>query len=168
MVNKDTIVKNLANKLNSSHCLLATAESCTGGLLAQTLTAVPECSPFFERGFICYSNESKIEVLDVESEIIEIYDAVSHQTAAAMARGALKHSRAHLAISITGEAGPEPSKPGNPIGVMYFGISCYHRDEIQVETDFCKFKGNRQQITDQAVLFALKKLFDFTKSMPKT
>src|SRR5687767_6100572 len=86
--------------------LLATAESCTGGLLAALLTEVPGSSKVFERGFITYSNDSKMTLLGVSSDLIDHHGAVSEQVALAMAEGALKHSRASIAISITGIAGP--------------------------------------------------------------
>ena len=99
--------------------LIATAESCTAGLLAATLTAVPGCSDVFERGFVTYSNASKSEMLGVPVWLIERHGAVSEDVARAMAGGALTHSRATLAVSVTGIAGPGGT-PEKPVGLVHF------------------------------------------------
>ena len=98
---------------------LTTAESCTGGLVASALTAVAGSSAVFERGFVTYSNEAKIEILGVPKTMIDRHGAVSEAVARAMAEGAIAHSRADLAISITGVAGPKPDDRGNPVGLMF-------------------------------------------------
>jgi nicotinamide-nucleotide amidase len=107
-----------ACRLNSE--LLATAESCTGGLLAATFTAVPGASDVFERGFVTYSNAAKSEMLGVPVWLIERHGAVSEDVARAMAGGALTHSRATVAISVTGIAGPDGGTPDKPVGLVYF------------------------------------------------
>lgn len=161
-----SIVENLAQLLQTKHYSLVTAESCTGGLLAQTITAFPDCSPFLERGFICYSDESKIELLNVSPDIIKESGAVSIQTAGAMARGALQNSHAHIAVSTTGEAGPEVSEPGNTVGTICFGLGFYYNQDIKVYT-FCQFfKGNRNNICQQGTKFALSKLLKLVKDIP--
>ena len=99
---------------------IATAESCTGGLLAATMTAIPGCSDCFERGFVTYSNVSKSEMLSVPTWLIEKHGAVSEDVARAMAGGALKHSRADLAVSITGIAGPDGGSAEKPVGLVHF------------------------------------------------
>ena len=107
--------------------LIATAESCTGGLLAATLTAIPGCSDCFERGFVTYSNVSKSELLGVPAWLIERHGAVSEDVARAMAGGALTHSRATLAVSVTGIAGPDGGTEDKPVGLVHFAAG--RRDE---------------------------------------
>ena len=106
---------------------VATAESCTGGLLAATLTAIPGSSDVFERGFVTYSNSAKSEMLGVPYWLIERHGAVSEDVARAMAGGALTHSYASLAVAITGVAGPDGGTPEKPIGLVYFAAG--RRDE---------------------------------------
>jgi nicotinamide-nucleotide amidase len=100
--------------------LIATAESCTGGLLSATLTAIPKCSDVFERGFVTYSNAAKSEMLGVPAWLIEKHGAVSEDVARAMAGGALTQSNATLAISITGIAGPDGGTEEKPVGLVHF------------------------------------------------
>ncbi|MGH6834954.1 MAG: CinA family protein [Methylocella sp.] len=102
---------------------LATAESCTGGLLAALITAIPGSSDVFERGFVIYSNAAKIECLGVSPRILENFGAVSGETARAMAAGALAHSPAGIAVSITGIAGPGGGSPEKPVGLVHFGLA---------------------------------------------
>ena len=96
------------------------AESCTGGLVAGALTAIPDSSDVFERGFVTYSNSAKSEMLGVPFWLIERHGAVSEDVARAMAAGALTHSRASLAVSITGIAGPDGGTPEKPVGLVHF------------------------------------------------
>jgi nicotinamide-nucleotide amidase len=103
--------------------ILATAESCTGGLLAAVITAIPGSSDVFERGFVTYSNAAKIECLGVLPRILEDFGAVSAEAARAMAEGALARSSAAMALSITGIAGPGGGSPGKPVGLVHFGLA---------------------------------------------
>ena len=132
---------------------LATAESCTGGWVAQCLTAIAGSSAWFERGFVTYSNEAKREMLGVELATLDAHGAVSEATAAAMAAGALRHSRADWALSITGIAGPDGGSPGKPVGTVCFG---WAGSEADVEVYTCHFAGDREAIRLQSVDFALK------------
>jgi nicotinamide-nucleotide amidase len=100
---------------------LATAESCTGGAIAAALTDIAGSSDVFERGFVTYSNEAKAELLGVPAALITAHGAVSHEVAAAMAEGALAHSRADVAVSVTGIAGPGGGTPTKPVGLVYIG-----------------------------------------------
>ena len=102
---------------------IAAAESCTGGLLAATLTEVPGSSDVFERGFITYSNEAKQEMLGVTPATLASHGAVSRETADAMARGALAHAPVDLTVSITGIAGPHGAVPGKPVGLVHFAAA---------------------------------------------
>jgi nicotinamide-nucleotide amidase len=106
---------------------LVTAESCTGGLLAATLTAIPGSSDVFERGFVSYSNAAKSEMLGVPFWLIERHGAVSEDVVRAMAGGALTHSHASLAVSVTGIAGPDGGTQEKPVGLVYF--AALRRDE---------------------------------------
>ena len=106
---------------------IVTAESCTGGLVAGCLTAVAGSSAVVERGFVTYSNEAKIELLAVPAELIARFGAVSAETAAAMAYGALAHSRADIAVSVTGIAGPGGGSAEKPVGLVHF--ACARRDQ---------------------------------------
>lgn len=115
---------------------LATAESCTGGLLAGLITAIPGSSEVFERGFVTYSNVAKIETLGVAQDILERYGAVSAETARAMAEGTLAHSPADLALSITGIAGPGGGSPVKPIGLVYFGLMRRNSTALIIEERF--------------------------------
>jgi nicotinamide-nucleotide amidase len=103
---------------------IAAAESCTGGLVAGLLTEIPGSSDVVERGFVTYSNQAKEELLGVPHAILEAYGAVSEQTARAMAQGALKQSRAGLAVSVTGIAGPGGGTADKPVGLVHFAAAC--------------------------------------------
>ena len=102
---------------------VAAAESCTGGLFAATLTEIPGSSDVFERGFVTYSNEAKQAMVGVRSATLARHGAVSRETAEAMASGALAHAPVHLAVSITGIAGPGGAVPGKPVGLVHFAAA---------------------------------------------
>src|SRR5712675_2323157 len=102
---------------------LAAAESCTGGLLAATLTEIPGSSDVFERGFVTYSNEAKETMLGVAPRTLAMHGAVSRETAEAMARGALAHAPVDLAAAITGIAGPGGAVPGKPVGLVHLAVA---------------------------------------------
>ena len=114
--------------------LIATAESCTGGMIAATITEIAGCSSVFERGFVTYSNDSKTELLGVPERILEADGAVSEATARAMAEGALAHSRADVTVAVTGIAGPDGGTPEKPVGLVHLaaarhGCPTLHRVE---------------------------------------
>jgi nicotinamide-nucleotide amidase len=114
---------------------IATAESCTGGLIAGALTDVAGSSDVFERGFVTYSNAAKREMLGVRAETLEAYGAVSEQVAREMAEGALRHSAASLAVSVTGIAGPGGSE-FKPEGRVCFGLAMRGRETLVETVDF--------------------------------
>jgi nicotinamide-nucleotide amidase len=107
---------------------IATAESCTGGLVAAALTSVAGSSDVFERGFVTYSNAAKADLLGVDPALIAIHGAVSHEVALAMATGAVGHSKAELVVSVTGIAGPGGGSPDKPVGLVYFGTALRGHD----------------------------------------
>lgn len=115
---------------------VAAAESCTGGLLAAALTEAPGASAVFDRGFVTYTNEAKQELLGVPARIIERHGAVSRETALAMAEGAIKHSHAGLAVSITGIAGPTGGTADKPVGLVWFAVCRTGRQTRAVERRF--------------------------------
>jgi len=109
---------------------IAAAESCTGGLIAAVLTAVPGSSDVFERGFVTYSNEAKMECLDVPAAVLDRDGAVSHETAAAMARGALARSHADVSVAVTGIAGPGGGTETKPVGLVYLAAARRDREPM--------------------------------------
>lgn len=115
--------KDTLDMLRDGGLMLATAESCTGGLVAGLLTGIAGSSGMVDRGFVTYSNEAKSEMLDVPMAMIEQYGAVSEQVAREMAEGALKNSRANVAVSVTGIAGPGGGSEEKPIGLVHFGCA---------------------------------------------
>ncbi len=134
---------------------LALAESCTGGLVAGCVTAVPGASAVLDRGFVTYANESKIEMLDVEKEIIEANGAVSEPVALAMAKGALARSKAHISLSITGIAGPGGGSEGKPAGLVHMASA---RNGGETVHERHVFKGDRDSVRMQAVQSGLRLL----------
>lgn len=140
-------------RLRENGLRLATAESCTGGLVAGLLTAIGGSSDVVERGWVTYSNEAKIQELGVSAEIIDEFSPVSEETALAMAKGILAHSPADIALSVTGIAGPGGSSEGKPVGLVWFG---YGKRGKTIHSQKEIFPGNRQQVRDAAVLCALQ------------
>lgn len=145
----ESVVVDLLKKNNSS---LATAESCTGGLIANRITNVPGASEVFLEGFITYSNESKVKRLGVSEETLKRYGAVSSETAEEMVRGVLEVSGAQIGIGVTGIAGPGGGTPDKPVGLVYIGIGSKN-DGIKVEKH--NFHGNREQIKQSVANAAL-------------
>ena len=131
---------------------LVTAESCTGGWVGQCLTAIAGSSRWFDRGFISYSNEAKVEILGVAADRLAAHGAVSEATAAAMALGALERSRADWAVAITGVAGPDGGSATKPVGTVCFA---WAGPEGFVATATCHFDGDRKRVRAQSVAHAL-------------
>jgi nicotinamide-nucleotide amidase len=134
---------------------VATAESCTGGLVAGALTAIAGSSDVVERGFVTYSNEAKSELLGVRPETIAAHGAVSSETAAAMAEGAVARAPVDLAISITGVAGPGGGSETKPVGLVIFGVA---RRDGPSQTERHVFDGDRSAVRQAAVRAALELL----------
>ena len=152
-----SLVEELSLLITQKNMRLATAESCTGGMIAAAMTDRSGSSAVFERGYVTYSNEAKIEELGVKSETIETYGAVSEQTAAEMARGALKHSHADIALSVTGIAGPNGGTEEKPVGLVYIGIALQNKEAHIVKNNF---DGDRTTIRQATVEKALELLID--------
>lgn len=143
---EEVVVKTLAKK----GLKLVTVESCTGGILAGRLVNVSGASEVFSQGFITYSNKAKRKLVNVDKTILKKYGAVSRETAKEMAKGGILASDADISVSITGEAGPNPSED-KPVGLVYIG--CYYKDKVSVKE--YTFRGNRQKIREQSVVKAL-------------
>lgn len=133
---------------------VCTAESCTGGLLAGRIVNVPGASEVFKEGFVTYSNKAKRKRLDVSKATLKKYGAVSEQTAKEMAAGGAFAADADVCIAVTGIAGPDGGSEEKPVGLVY--IACYIKDKVTVEC--CHFKGNRENIREQAVVRGLNLL----------
>ena len=147
----------LGEKLRARGWMLATAESCTGGWVGQLLTSLPGCSHWYERGFITYANAAKVEMLDVPEETLATHGAVSEQTAAAMAAGALKHSHAQATLAISGIAGPGGGTRQKPVGLVCYGWALA---DGTVMSSTCRLDGDREEIRSRAVAAALRGLID--------
>ena len=145
------IVEELAAALLARGWLLATAESCTGGLIAGACTDLAGSSHWFERGFVSYSNAAKTELLGVPAELIAQHGAVSEPVARAMARGAVAHARAQVAVAVTGVAGPGGGSADKPVGTVWFGWQLPGR----TETECRRFDGDRAAVRAQTVAHAL-------------
>ena len=138
---------------------VALAESCTGGLVSAALTEIAGSSDVFERGFVTYSNEAKLECIGVNQDILETFGAVSVAVAWAMAQGALKHSRADFAVAITGVAGPGGGTANKPVGTVVFACATRDGDPEKVVADVRHFGDlGRSEIRRQAMLVALELL----------
>jgi nicotinamide-nucleotide amidase len=139
--------------LKARGLMVATAESCTAGLLAKQLTDVGGSSAWYERGFVTYSNAAKTEMLGVPAALIEAHGAVSQEVALAMVQGALAHSSADLAVGITGIAGPGGAVPGKPVGSVW--IACGLRGHAGTGRLY-RFDGGRAAVRSQAATAALE------------
>jgi len=143
------MIEDLINLLREKHLRIATAESCTGGMIAAAFTDIA--------GFVTYSNESKTEMLGVPADLIASAGAVSEEVAARMATGALAHSHADLAVSVTGIAGPGGGSPEKPVGTVWFGITARVGE---VSTHLQLFAGDRAAVRTAARDFALSLIRD--------
>lgn len=145
----------LAQALQQRGWLLATAESCTGGLIAAACTERAGSSHWFERGFVTYSNASKTELLGVDAALIQAHGAVSQPVACAMAQGALERSMAEVSVAVTGIAGPGGAVPGKPVGTVWIG---WARRGGPPLAERCRFAGGRQAVRQATVATALERV----------
>ncbi|MGE4329913.1 CinA family protein [Diaphorobacter sp.] len=144
----------ICNTLLARGWMLATAESCTGGLIAAACTDLAGSSQWFERGFVTYSNDAKVQCLDVPADLIAAHGAVSEPVARAMAEGAVRRSAAQVAVAVTGVAGPTGGSPDKPVGTVWFGwqVNGATHSELQ------HFAGDRSAVRAATVLHALGRL----------
>ncbi len=148
-----TLATLVGARLKVQGLMLATAESCTGGWVAQAATAVAGSSDWFERGFVTYSNAAKQEMLGVSAGTLAAHGAVSEQTAREMAAGALAPSRAQVAVAITGIAGPAGGSPEKPVGTVCFA---WTRNSGAPVAQTRRFEGDRESVRRQSVIAALQ------------
>jgi nicotinamide-nucleotide amidase len=147
-----TLARSVLDACRVRNWRLATAESCTGGLVAAALTAIAGSSDVLERGFVTYSNAAKSELLGVSPETIAVHGSVSAETAAAMVKGALARARVDIAISVTGIAGPGGATAAKPVGLVLFGLA---RRDGTCRTERRIFPGDRAAVRQRALHTAL-------------
>lgn len=150
------LVAALADALRGRQWRLATAESCTGGLIAAACTAIAGSSDWFDRGFVTYSNDAKAGMLGVDPGLIQAHGAVSEPVALAMAQGALTHSAAQWAVAVTGIAGPGGGVPGKPVGTVW--LAWAGPNLARPEAQLFRFDGDRAGVRAQTVEKALEGL----------
>jgi len=155
------LVEELSLLLKDKGLILSTAESCTGGLIAAAITEREGSSQVFDRGFVTYSNEAKMDMLGVSNDLLNQHGAVSDQCAKDMAIGAINNSQADISVSVTGIAGPDGGSDEKPVGLVYFGIASTN----SAKTFECHFEGSRSDIRQQSVVFAIEKLIDYARKL---
>lgn len=157
----------LADALRGRGWRLATAESCTGGLVAALCTSVAGSSDWFERGFVTYSNAAKSEAVGVDPALVEAHGAVSEPVALAMARGALAHSHADVALAVTGIAGPGGATPNKPVGLVWLALAW--RDtagQVQTAAEQHVWPGDRTAVRSATVQWGLERLLALVTAPP--
>ncbi len=155
-----TLCAQLAQALPARGWMLATAESCTGGMIAAACTDLAGSSLWFERGFVTYSNDAKTELLGVDPAAIAQNGAVSEVVARAMAFGAVRHSRAQVGVAVTGVAGPAGGSPDKPVGTVWFG---FHVDG-RLSSEMRHFPGDRAAVRTATVEHALRRVLALVES----
>jgi nicotinamide-nucleotide amidase len=155
LIDKDALVK-ISNLLKEKHLTIATAESCTGGLIAHSLTNISGSSDYFDRGIVSYSNNAKVELLDVSQDILDKYGAVSEQVAKAMAEGVRIKSNTDIGIATTGITGPTGGTPEKPVGLVYIAVST---KENTIVKKFL-FTGDRLENKESICNVALQMLLE--------
>lgn len=153
----DAVVK-IFELLKPREWMIAAAESCTGGLIAARLTDVAGSSAYVDRGFVTYSNQAKIDLLNVPPAMIEDYGAVSAQVAEAMAKGTLETSNADVVVTTTGIAGPSGGSEGKPVGLVYICVATWEKTQVHKHQFAGDRAGIRQQATDTALAHVIELL----------
>ena len=151
----EQLATDLGNRLLQDKLVIALAESCTGGWLSKMITDVAGSSQWFDRGFITYTNSAKIEMLGVKPATLDAHGAVSEQTVAEMAKGAIEQSKADLAIAISGIAGPGGGSDAKPVGLVCFA---WARRSKFCDTESKRFTGDREQVRYQAASYAMSEM----------
>ncbi len=153
-LNPEQLTRELAEKLTQREAMICTAESCTGGLIAKTFTDLAGSSDWFERGFVTYSNQAKMDMLGVSQQTLQQQGAVSEATAREMAQGAIANSQAQYAIAVTGIAGPGGGSPDKPVGTVWFGFAT--PEQLVCEKQI--FEGDREQVRNSSLRYALQRV----------
>ena len=156
LIDQDVLVK-ISNLLKQKHLTVATAESCSGGLIANSITNISGSSDYFDRGIVSYSNNAKLELLDIPKELLEKHGAVSEQVAKAMAEGIRKKSDVNIGIATTGIAGPTGGTSEKPVGLVYIAVSTA---DTTIVKKF-QFSGDRMKNKESTCNAALHMLLDF-------
>ena len=151
----DALAGRLGERLLAAGLMAATAESCTGGWIAKTVTDIAGSSAWFDRGFVTYSNEAKQDLLGVRAETLAAHGAVSEATVREMVAGALGRSRARIAVAVSGIAGPGGGTPDKPVGTVWLA---WGRRDAPVRAEQCRFAGDRAAVRRQAVIRAIQGL----------
>ena len=157
-----TRLEYIAAELTARRQTATCAESCTGGLLAATLTSIPGSSALFERSYVTYSDHAKQQMLNVSADTLRHYGAVSEETVREMALGALIAAKSDYALSISGIAGPDGGTADKPVGTVWFGFATKQR----IWAKQYHFEGDRQSVRSQAVQYALMILENYLKNNP--
>ena len=163
MISSDTlgIVDSLAELALQNNRVLATAESCTGGLIAAAFTELSGSSAWFDRGFVTYSNDAKHSMLGVSTEMLTNHGAVSEEVVIAMANGAVAASEANIAVSVSGVAGPTGGSAAKPVGTVWIGCA---GEGVASVAQHCLFEGDRQSVRLQTVDHAIHLLINCIKN----
>jgi nicotinamide-nucleotide amidase len=160
----DFNLKDLAENLIARKWKIVVAESCTGGGVARAITNLPGSSSWFDRGFVTYSNESKIEMLNVTRKTLDTHGAVSIETATEMVEGALQHSHAQVGLAVTGIAGPDGGTEDKPVGTVCFAWSAINTPTLNA---ISKFDGERNEVREQAIMMAIQGLSELVEKLLK-
>jgi nicotinamide-nucleotide amidase len=162
MTDSDLELKRLAERVGrrllKARRRTVTAESCTGGWIAKALTDIAGSSQWFSEGFVTYSDEAKVRRLGVPRAVLQRHGAVSEATARAMASGALRRSKAHVAVAVTGIAGPGGAVPGKPVGTVWLAWAARNSGAIRIATALRLFRGDRETVRRKTVRAALQGL----------
>jgi nicotinamide-nucleotide amidase len=160
LLNEAAAVAALADALRARGWHMATAESCTGGLIAAACTALAGSSDWFDRGFVTYSNEAKTDMLGVDAALVQRVGAVSEEVARAMVAGALAHSRADVAVAVTGIAGPGGAVPGKPVGTVWLAWGTSQG----VQALRLQLAGDRHAVRAATVVAALQRVLEAARA----
>jgi nicotinamide-nucleotide amidase len=152
------VAERIGRRLHQRAQFVTTAESCTGGWVAKALTDVAGSSEWFAEGFVTYSNEAKMRTLAVPQAVLKREGAVSEAVARAMAAGALERTGAHVAVAVTGIAGPGGAVPGKPVGTVWFCWAQKRGSRVHFRVERKRFRGNREIVRRSAVRWALARL----------
>lgn len=161
-----SIAQFIITQAAEKNIMVTTAESCTGGMIGASLTDIAGSSSVFDRGFITYSNQAKVEMVGVSPASLATHGAVSEQVVREMAEGAVSridHARV-IAISVSGIAGPDGGSAEKPVGLVWFAIAIRHQDQIETKAISINFDGNRDAVRSEAAAFGLKMIADALKA----
>jgi len=162
----ESIIRQLAEVCIAQKAQIASVESCTGGLVAKLITDMPGSSQWFERGFITYTNLAKEQMVGVDAQLLKHFGAVSEVVAEAMAKGALEHSTAQYAMSVTGIAGPGGGSKEKPVGTVCFAWAWHDKKKNQLKTRSSteQFQGDRQTVRNLSAEFSLQKMYQLIQN----